>query len=159
MQPVPILKTGWRGQFRRQRGRMRSIRLVLGTVVFLSGAWVLSKHYPRPALRTDADFRRYRDQLETLVALARAEQFPPADGNRHLRQLPAEYRHLSDGGEIVVEKPAGNTKVLFFTCRGLLSGSSGFLYTADDQVSMYEFRKFGPTEKKAPHWYRVVIPE
>ena len=106
-------------------------------------------------LQTAGDFQRNRKQLDEVIALVRRDALAPVATNRRLRQLPGQYRYLSnDGGEIVVEDPAGNSKVLFFSVRGMLSGSSGLLYTADDQPVM-SGEGIRSARKQAPNWYWV----
>ncbi len=121
---------------------------------------VLGREYP-PVTRSQRaqikrDFRRHLKQREQVIALARAGKLKASPYNFHLKRLPARYHHLSDGGEIIVEKPKGNTKVFFFTFRGMLSGSTGFIYAQDDQPRMYEEPRLLRVDRQAPHWYWVV---
>ena len=77
--------------------------------------------------------------------------------DQSLKRLPTHYSHLSDGGEIIVEKPKGNMKVFFFTFRGMMSGSHGFLYAADGQPRMYTWSQITHVQKLAPHWYWLMV--
>src|SRR5207302_4153541 len=127
---------------------------VVLAVVSLVGARVLGREYP-PVTRSERsqtrkDFRRHLKQREQVIALARAGKLKASPYNFHLKRLPAGYSHLSDGGEIIVEKPKGNIKVFFFTFRGMLSGSTGFIYAQDDQPRMYEAPRLLRVDRQAP---------
>jgi hypothetical protein len=53
-------------------------------------------------------------------------------------RLPKEYQYLSKGGgEIVIEKHRGHDSILFFTYRGILYSSSGFVYSPKDQKPLH----------------------
>ena len=106
-------------------------------------------------LQTAADFQRNRKQLDEVIALVRRDALTRELTNGHLRQLPWQYRYLSnDGGQIVVVAPTGNTKVLFFSVRGMLSGSRGLLHAADDKPMM-PGEVIRRAQKQERHWYWV----
>lgn len=128
-------------------------------VLAVGGVWLIYSHRKQPiteAGQIREDFRRWLKPREEVVELARAERLSATAHNFHLKSLPTRYSHLSDGGEIIVEKPKGNTKVFFYTFRGMLSGSHGFLYAADDRPTMYEEPRPVRVERLAPHWYWIM---
>jgi hypothetical protein len=130
------------------------LSLMLMASLWYAGVWLANPH---PKLSTREDFQQRLKQRQEIIALARAEKLPAAPHNFHLKRLPNRYSYLSDGGEIIVEKPKGNTKVFFFTYRGLLTGGcNGFIYARDDQPTMYEFPRLVRVERLAPHWFWVI---
>jgi hypothetical protein len=54
-------------------------------------------------------------------------------GSGDLITLPGRLFYLSSGGEIVRERRANDTLILFFSFRGILSSFSGFVYSPDDR--------------------------
>ncbi len=149
---------------RKRTNRVAWARLVLLAVLMLVGGVVaLGSEYPpvtqSERSQTRKDFRRHLRQREQVIALARARKLKASPHNFHLKRLPARYSHLSDGGEIIVEKPKGNLKVFFFTFRGMLSGSNGFLYAADNRPVMYEEPRMRRIDRLAPHWFWVITED
>lgn len=45
--------------------------------------------------------------------------------------LPEEYKHLSDGGECFIVNFKGKTAVYFYTFRGILDSSKGYLFVTN----------------------------
>ncbi len=70
--------------------------------------------------------------------------------------LPLEYRHTSrGGGEIIIDKRDGVTRIFFFTYRGILDNFSGYMYRSDDNPPQeFDFGgDWSQVEKKRPHWF------
>jgi hypothetical protein len=132
-------------------------------VALAGGVVALGREYPpvTPSKLSQIrrDFRRHLRQRELVIALARAGKLKASPNNFHLKRLPARYSALSDGGEIIVEKPKGNVKVFFFTFRGMLSGSNGFLYAGDDRPVMYEEDRMLRIDRLARHWFWVITED
>jgi hypothetical protein len=113
---------------------------------------------PMTNLWLDLNFQLHFAQREKVASLVeQGELKPNVSWNNITLHLPAEYRSTSlGGGDVLVEKDASSTQVLFFTFRGVLSSYSGFLYTSSNTV---------PTEflgdqlinsiKYADHWYFI----
>ena len=105
-------------------------------------------------------FRRYENDFNAAVMLARSGQLETTVENQHIKILPLRYRYLSDGGgEVIVEKPTGNMRMFFFTFRGMMSGYHGYLYTADGQPTMYELGNVEREVKIDSNWYWMVVSD
>ena len=80
--------------------------------LFLAWMWHGSQRTSSPEEYIQA-FRRQQKQYEEVVKIARSDRLKAADHNHHIKILPSAFDHLSDGGEIIVEKPTQHIKVFF----------------------------------------------
>ncbi len=72
-----------------------------------------------------------------------------------LAKLPPEYRHISRGGAIMVERDDGVTSVFFFTFRGVLDNFSGYMYRSNDTPPPQYLMggDWVQIERKQPYWF------
>ncbi len=94
---------------------------------------------------------------EKVLDLLRAGQLATVDDWRRDRNylLPPGLDHLSQGGDIVVERRADSLVVVFFDFRGL-NHYTGWVYSSgaaptEDPLGNDPFT----ATEVAPHWYRV----
>lgn len=115
--------------------------LINGTI-FLT-FWLVPVH----AIWGDLKFRLKKDSYKKIVQMVEEGHIQPDKG---LADLPPEYRHLSRGGDIFIEKGDKVTTVLFHTSfkyglswgKGLtrLAGLSGYMYRSDGTLPPERFK-------------------
>jgi hypothetical protein len=80
------------------------------------------------------DFPSHRDEREIVThAIFEGRIVPNYSHNPKLIALPGEHRDTSrGGGDVVLDYYSGSRSVYFFTFRGILGSSSGYLFVERD---------------------------
>lgn len=124
-------------RFRRniKRAAFPLLPFLINGAIFLT-LWLVSAH----AIWSDLKFRQKKDSYKRIVQMVEDGHIQP--DNKRLAELPPEFRHLSRGGDIFIDKGDKVMTVLFHTSfkeklswgRGLtrLAGFSGYMYRSDD---------------------------
>ena len=142
--------------FRRWRSRRIASLLPLAFFIlcFVATGFV---DFTRLWLR--ANFRLARTNREQVVRrIALGEFHPNVSYNSALINLPAAFKHLSlGGGDVVIQRRGAQTKVLFFTFRGILDNFAGFVYASDGSPPQNGdfLGDFFIIEKLDDKWYYV----
>lgn len=131
------------------------IPLTIGIIALL-----IIRFVPLVNIAITLDFNMNFNDREKVVSMIKAGELQPnVFYNNSLISLPKDYAHLSKGGgEVVIEREGDRLKVLFFTFRGMLSGSTGFVYVSDDS-GLYagDFgTDFIQIKKKKENWYWMI---
>jgi hypothetical protein len=102
-------------------------------LVFLMTAFVATRFVDFTELWLAANFRfRYASRTEVVRRVENRELAPKLSHDSLLITLPRELAGASiGGGQVVVQRDGEQTKVLFFTFRGVLSSFAGFVYASD----------------------------
>jgi hypothetical protein len=104
------------------------------------------------------DFRMNRGDREKVIEMVRAGTLQPRRADlASIAILPADMRHVSKGGEILIAATGQHPTILFFTFRGVLSSFAGFAYCddgnpPDDGAFLTRWRE---VVKYDEHWYWV----
>jgi hypothetical protein len=109
---------------------------------------------PFTDIRLEIQFRMNRPGYEEVVAMVNNSTLVP--GEYGFVNLPQEYQHLSTGGgDIIVDQTDGVTSIFFYTFRGVLDNSSGFIYRSNDtQPGQFLLgQDCIQLEKIEPFWY------
>jgi len=123
------------------------------TVNFKHGARIIEK----------ADWHiLYRKRMEIVEQVKNKELNPNVDWNDYLCELPFEFPIVSkDGNDVIIRinDRTQTTTVEFFVNRGMLSSSTCFIYTNDDEnIRKYNslIRKDSKSNWKIKeNWYRI----
>lgn len=100
-------------------------------------------------------FSVHSKKLEAVVQMTKSGELPI---NRLTIALPKEYRNISKGGSIVVERTESGINILFFTVRGLVDNFSGYVYiSGNESPTMKNFScgKIVNMEKLKDHWFWI----
>ena len=104
----------------------------------------------------------YRKRMEIVEQVKNKELNPNVDWNDDLCELPFEFPIVSiSGNDIIIERNerTQTTTVAFFVNRGMLSSSTCFIYTNDDEnIRKYNslIRKDSESNwKLKENWYRI----
>jgi len=91
-------------------------------------AAVLAVFVPFTQLTLELDYRlNYSRRVQVVQKVATGD----LNGSRSRVPLPEDLKGVSVGGDILIDRRGGTTKVFFFTFRGLLDNFSGFVHTSD----------------------------
>ena len=105
--------------------------------------------FPFSSVVMSWNYNWHLEERQAVVQLVETGKLGQNDG---LVKLPEPYRDLSSGGEVLVQRESGATKVLFYTFHGLDS-FGGFLYKSDGR---YPFGMGTEIEEKDDRWYWVA---
>ena len=99
------------------------------------------------------EFDRLRIQRESVCDMIKnGEISVEANG---LFALPENLKKLSDSGECFIVEFEGNTAIYFYTFRGLLESSRGYLYVTEN----LSYEDYVDTSKYSPSHYFVNVVE
>lgn len=113
---------------------------------------------PFTTILINLDFSFNYADRQKIISLVESDnlKIDSSKGNS-LVELPSKYKHLSSGGEIIVERNSSSTSILFYTYRGVLENFSGFIYSSDSGFLQEE--KFNSDYKQIikfrEHWFWV----
>ena len=110
---------------------------------------------PFTSIWLDINFRIYKAEREKVAAdIFSGKLRPNVTYNQSLITLPSSYSGLSTGGgEVVIYNFGNDSGVYFFTFRGILGRSSGYLFMSSDAVPSGD--GIVEASKVAPHWFFV----
>ncbi len=99
------------------------------------------------------EFRLNKSDYDKVVEMVKNEEIQP--DNFGIAKLPSEYAHVSQGGDILIEKGDGVTSVFFFTFIGVLDNFSGFMYRSNDMPPPegYMGGDWFQIKRKEPNWF------
>ena len=108
---------------------------------------------PFTTIWLDLEFRLNYQAYNEIVMMVEDGRIQPSDIG--LARLPSGYRHISRGGDIIVERSDGVTSVFFFTFRGVLDNFSGYMYRSNDTPPPQDFMAgdWFQIERKQAHWF------
>lgn len=113
-------------QFRRIRWKS-IIPLTTNIIIILILYFV-----PFTSLWLDFEFQTNKTGYEHVIKMYENDGLQEPNKSGYI-ELPSEYKYLSKGGgDIIVDNSNGITSVFFYTFRGVLSSSSGFIYRSND---------------------------
>jgi len=129
--------------------------LIVCTLTLAALAWA-----PFTSIWLQGNFLIYRADREQIVAqVERGELAPNVAHNGHLIALGDDAPRVSAGNDIVVDRTAEGSYVLFLTMRGLRHYFSGFLHVppGGDPEKFFEFDETPPKQKVryGRDWYFV----
>lgn len=134
-------------QFRKNLNKAISPLLING-VIFLI-LWFV----PFTNIRLDLEFRlKYRAYNEIIEMVENGGIQPNDIG---VASLPSGYRHISRGGNIMIDRSNGVTSVFFFTFLGVLDNFSGYMYRSDDTPPPEDFMggDWVQIERQQSYWF------
>lgn len=101
------------------------------------------------------DFKSHRKEREVVAtAIFDGRIVPNYSHNPKLIALPGKHRDTSrGGGDVVLDYYNGSRSVYFFTFRGILGNSSGYLFMERDVPPSGGY--IVDVRKIAPHWYWI----
>lgn len=112
---------------------------------------------PFDSIMLDIDFFSHNAQRGEVVKMIQDGRIEVNYTNDEtIIKLPEKYKQLSrGGGEVLVERKDGVTKVLFFTFRGVLDNFAGFIYKSDNTEPLKSdfYGDFKEFKKYKDHWF------
>lgn len=132
---------------------MKKRLLLIGLLILLAIALVVT------LLLLPNSFERKKADRETVPAMIASEALTVQPNG--LVSLPDEMKHLSDSGECSVVEFGDGTAIYFYTFRGILESSEGYLFVTDtisyadyiDTEHYVSSRNFVNIVELAPNWY------
>lgn len=105
----------------------------------------------------DLNFKVNNSERQKVVSLIEDSDIQTKSSTgSYLIELPREYKHLSSGGQIVIEKNESNVSILFYTYRGVLDNFSGYIYSANgflrEDIFYGDYKQI---KKITEHWFWV----
>ena len=136
------------------KSRAKKFTSYLPILAFIFVA-LCAKFVPFTSIWLNLNFHIYRAAREKIAGdIFSGKLAPNITYNPSLIALPSGYKSLSmGGGEVVVESFDKTSGVYFFTYRGILDSSSGYLYMNSDSVP--NGQDFVDARKVAPRWFYV----
>ncbi len=140
----------------RRHGVRFAFPLIVCALTLAALAWV-----PFTELWLQGNFRLYRTDRERIVAqVETGELVPNVAHNRNLVALGDNAPNVSVGNDIVIDKTADGTYVLFLTLRGFRHYFRGFLHVppGGDPAKFFEFEDKPPklNVRYGKDWYFVA---
>lgn len=139
--------------------RKNNLKEAITPIIVQLAAFILVSLVPFGDIAVNLDFKlKFSDRMKVVQMIETGELKPNLARDQSLILLPAEYSSLSDGGEIIVERENGVTKVFFYTVRGMRDNFSGFIFRSDAlKPSNEDFDgDFKRIEKFRDHWFYAV---
>ncbi len=108
---------------------------------------------PFTAIWLNIEFRLNKNAYDEVIKMVENGELQP--NSIGLTRLPPEYRRISRGGDIVVDKQDHVTSVFFYTYRGVLDNFSGYMYRSDNSFPPPDFMggDWVQVERKQPKWF------
>jgi hypothetical protein len=109
---------------------------------------------PFTSIWLDIEFRLNLNGYNEVIQLVENGELQCQYVTGHV-ELPTKYRHLSRGGDIIIDKSDGATSVFFYTYRGVLDNFSGYMYRSNDTPPTpgAGFGDWFQVTQQQPHWY------
>ncbi|MGP3610995.1 hypothetical protein [Anoxybacteroides rupiense] len=114
--------------------------------------------FPFTQVVLDVDFKVNKAEREEVVRMVEnGELKPNLLNDQSFIRLPKKNKHLSKGGEIMIEKNNDDYTIFFFTFRGISDNFSGFVYSPNDQrPSKHDFSgDFKEIKRLDKNWFWV----
>lgn len=110
-------------------------------------------------LFSQTEFERLKVQRESVAGMIKSGELTPQSNG--VISLPDEMKKLSRSGECVIVEFDGQTAIYFYSFRGALESSKGYIYVTDEisykdyiDVSKYNADwDFVNTVELEPNWY------
>jgi hypothetical protein len=137
-----------------RKGRAKRFKFYLPILIFV-GTILCIELVPFSRLWLAVNFRLYKAEREKIASEIFVGQLAPnVSYNQSLIRLPPGDSQLSaGGGEAVILHFEKGSGVYYFTFRGILGSSSGYLYM--DSNSIPKADDFVSVSKIADRWYFV----
>lgn len=125
-----------------------AINIIIGFFIYL---------FPIQNLVVNVDFYSKLEDREKFVSMVKSHEL--INMKNGFVKLPQKEKHLSKGGDIIVEEKNDTIKIFFYTFRGILDSYSGFIYCSDDtEPSKNTFGgDITQIKKMKDHWFWVVF--
>jgi hypothetical protein len=108
--------------------RWKSILPLIANIITILILYVV----PFTSLWLDFKFRVNKQGYEQAIKMYENGELNEPNKSGYI-ELPSEYKYLSKGGgDIIVDNSDGITSIFFYTFRGILGSSSGFIYRSND---------------------------
>jgi hypothetical protein len=135
----------------RELGKRAGYPLLIQIVCLLITAGVANL-----AQSNDLNFRVHVGGFNEVIALVEANRFQPDDLNQ--AELPPQYKYLSAGGLIRLQKENGVTSVLFYESIEITGEFQGYVYRSNnnppDDLSWCD--AWFPLNRPQPNWFVCV---
>jgi len=141
-----------------KRAAFPFLPFLINGAIFLT-FWLVPVH----AIISDLKFRLMKDSYKKIIQMVEDGHIQP--DYKGLAELPPEYRHLSRGGDIFIDKGDKGITVLFHTSlkfglsfgKGItrLAGLSGYMYRSDGTPPPERFKRLDwvHVEGIEPNWF------
>lgn len=107
---------------------MKKVFTVFLIVTILCTCVILLMHFSN-AKEPDMSIEETVKQYETIISMVRNGTIKVKPNGCIV--LPEEFKRLSDNGECFIVKFHGDTAIYFYSYRGILESSKGYLYITD----------------------------